>query len=47
MLEYGGKKMSIHAWARELGVPYPTIQDRLRRGWSVARALGTPRKVGA
>ena len=39
ILEKEGKRMCLTDWAEELGVPYPTLQDRVRRGWSTARVL--------
>jgi len=39
ILEKEGKRMCLTDWAKELGVPYPTLQDRVRRGWSTARVL--------
>lgn len=39
ILEKEGKRMCLTDWAKELGVPYPTLQDRVRRGWSTAQVL--------
>ena len=41
-LSFAGKTQCISAWARETGINYTTIHERLRRGWSVKRALLTP-----
>ena len=41
MLEYGGKKQSIAAWANELGMPYKKLHKRIYNGWDVERALFT------
>ncbi|WP_242217264.1 hypothetical protein [Shinella zoogloeoides] len=30
-VELGGKRLSLSGWARELGVPYPTLYKWLRR----------------
>lgn len=38
-LTFDGRTQSIAAWATELDLTYGTIRDRLRRGWSVDRAL--------
>lgn len=38
-LVFQGRTQSLAAWADELGIPYFTIHARLRRGWSVDRAL--------
>jgi hypothetical protein len=39
MLTHDGKTMCMTDWAKETGIPYPTIQDRRRRGWSVELIL--------
>lgn len=39
LLAYKGKTQSLAAWAEELGINRNTISTRLRRGWSVAKAL--------
>jgi hypothetical protein len=38
-LALNGRTQPLAAWAEELGIPYFTIHARLRRGWSVERAL--------
>jgi hypothetical protein len=38
-LTKNGKTMCMRDWANETGIPYPTIQDRVRRGWSDDRVL--------
>lgn len=38
-LTKNGKTMCMRDWANETGIPYPTIQDRVRRGWSEDRIL--------
>jgi len=38
-LTHNGMTMVMKDWARYLGIPYPTIQDRRRRGWPVERIL--------
>jgi len=42
ILEKNGKRMCLTDWAKELKIPYPTLQDRVRRGWPVNRVLDTP-----
>ena len=39
-----GETKTVAEWARAQGVPYKTLSNRLRKGWSVERALyfGTP-----
>lgn len=39
LLLHKGKTQSLAAWAEELGINRSTLSTRLRRGWSVARAL--------
>lgn len=38
-LTFQGKSMCMMDWAKETGIPYPTIQDRRNRGWSTERIL--------
>jgi hypothetical protein len=37
-----GETLCVAAWAERLGMPDSTIRKRLRRGWSVRRALTEP-----
>ncbi len=41
-LTYNGRTLCIADWARETGIAIVAIRGRLRRGWSVEEALGTP-----
>jgi hypothetical protein len=41
-LSFRGKKMTVTEWGNELGINPKNILTRLRRGWSVERALTTP-----
>jgi hypothetical protein len=41
-IEFNGRSQSVAAWGRELGISRHVIEDRLRRGWSVERALTEP-----
>lgn len=47
LITHEGRTQSIAAWSREVGLPYPTLRDRLAHGWGVAKALHTPSGVGA
>jgi len=40
-LEYKGITRTLTEWTRELGMHRKTIQGRLKRGWSVEKALST------
>jgi hypothetical protein len=42
ILEYGGRRMTISQWERELGLGTNVISVRLADGWSVTEALETP-----
>lgn len=41
-LKFRGEKHSVSEWCRRLGLPRVMVSQRLRRGWGVERALGTP-----
>lgn len=38
-LTLNGKTQCMTDWAKELSIPYPTIQDRVRKGWSAEKTL--------
>ena len=40
--ELHGKKLCLSEWAREYGMKRPTVEARVRRGWSLERAVQTP-----
>jgi hypothetical protein len=40
--EYGGKSMSLSAWAKELGLTYRTLIARINRGLSFVEAIEHP-----
>ncbi len=49
-LTYNGRTQCISKWAEETGIERQTIQQRLRRGWTVEQSLevspcGTHRKI--
>ena len=44
MYTYKNKTQSHTAWARELNIKPKTLTMRIRKGWSVTRALSTPVK---
>ena len=39
LLTYQGETLCMREWAEKLSIPYPTLQDRIRRGWDIERAL--------
>lgn len=39
-VEYQGRKITLRQLAEETGIKYMTLYMRLRRGWSVERAIG-------
>lgn len=41
-LEWGGKRLTMAQWARELGVRPLAVQHRVYRGWSVERIITQP-----
>ena len=42
-LTYKGKTQTIKEWAAEIGMPWPTLYDRVNRnGWPVDLAIETP-----
>lgn len=45
VLEFNGQKMAATLWARKLGIEPAMLRARLKNGWSIQKALTTP-KVG-
>lgn len=41
-LEYNGKRQTMKQWAKELGLSYTMIQQRVEYGWAVEKILTTP-----
>jgi hypothetical protein len=41
-ITYNGQTMNMRDWSKSLGGKYNLVSDRLRRGWSVKKALTTP-----
>jgi hypothetical protein len=41
MLEYNGETHSIMEWSEILGITHTALYNRMRRGWSIERALTT------
>lgn len=41
LIEFNGRTQNLSDWATELGVRVGTLQERLRRGWSIERAFTT------
>lgn len=42
MLTAFGKTLTKSEWSRETGIGYSCLNERLRRGWSVERAVSAP-----
>lgn len=38
-LDFRGRRQSMKAWAREVGVAYGTVRDRIRRGLPIEQVL--------
>ncbi|SDH10548.1 hypothetical protein SAMN05216466_107116 [Paraburkholderia phenazinium] len=44
--EFKGRRLSLKDWAKETGIGYATLRDRIRnRGWTIDRALSTSPEV--
>lgn len=41
LIQFNGKIQCIAMWAEEVGIQYNTIRFRLKRGWSIHKALTT------
>jgi hypothetical protein len=41
-IEFAGKRLTLPEWGRELGGSQNVIDQRLRSGWTVEKALTTP-----
>lgn len=41
-LEYNGQKLTISQWAKKLNLDRNTLNGRLKKGWSIEKALITP-----
>ena len=44
LITYQGETHCISEWSEILGFKYSTLRERLRRGWSVEKAITTPLK---
>jgi len=42
MIEFQGETLCVAEWAEKIGCQHQKITSRLRRGWSIERALTTP-----
>lgn len=42
LITYKGKTQSLTAWGREYGLTSGAINNRIRAGWEIERALNTP-----
>lgn len=41
-VDFGGRTQTIAEWAEEIGINYRTLNNRINRGWPLARALTEP-----
>jgi hypothetical protein len=41
-ITWNGKQYWPKKWAEEIGIPLPTVRNRLRAGWSLERIASTP-----
>lgn len=42
LIRHDGETKPLAEWAEDIGITYGTLETRLRRGWSVERALTAP-----
>ncbi len=42
LISYNGEIKCLAEWCEDLGLPYGTIEMRIRRGWDKERAITTP-----
>jgi hypothetical protein len=42
LLTFRGETLCMAEWAERVGIKRSTVDDRLREGWTVERALATP-----
>ena len=42
IVQFDGRMQSVSRWAKERGIKYATLFSRIKRGWSVERALTEP-----
>ena len=42
VLEFNGESKILQEWSEIYGIPHDTLSGRIRRGWSIERALSTP-----
>lgn len=43
-LEFKGRRQTVAAWAREVGLTSKSLRNRLAKGWALERALTEPRR---
>ena len=41
-VEWNGKRQTLAQWSRETGIPYKTLEQRIKQGWDAERALSQP-----
>ena len=45
IIKYNGKEQTISQWAKEFGLNRIALYYRIKRGWSIEKALITPLKI--
>lgn len=40
-IKYRGETLTISEWANKIGMKYGTLRERIRRGWSISKAIRT------
>lgn len=46
-IEYNGRKQSIAEWARELGLPFNTLRNRIiRKRWPIDKIFASTKRPG-
>nr|DAO73099.1 MAG TPA: intron associated endonuclease [Caudoviricetes sp.] len=43
IIEFNGISMNISEWARKIGISRKSLEGRIKRGWTIEKALTTPK----
>lgn len=44
LMEFNGVTKTLSEWSRDIGIPYTTLQMRIKCGWDTDRILSTPKR---